>query len=376
MRTDQFIGHWGPKLTRWALRIALAVFALLFVSASVIPAFAQYKRTVLASNQPGAPNTDKTHLLNAWGLVALPSSPWWVNDNASGFSTVYTNTGQQAPLFVTVPPAPGSRAGTLGTPTGIVGNISTNTVDFVISEDGTSGQAIFIFATLDGTISGWNPVVDGISSAGLSHATLVVDRSSLGASYTGLAIATNKKGETRLYAADDSANRRVDVFDGSFHHVKSFDDPQIPKDFTPYGIQTIDGEIWVTYTALNNAPGGFVDVFDLDGHLIRHFGRRDAPFNSPWGIALAPANFGPLSHAILISNNVPVDGRVNAFDRHTGEFLGPLRDDEGKPIEIDQLWGIAFGLGGSSNGATNQLFFTAGPSNYADGRFGVIALAH
>lgn len=377
MRTDQFVGDLGPKLTRCAPRIAFAVFALLFVLASVMPTFAQYKSTVLVSNQPGvAANTDTTHLLNAWGFVALPTSPWWVSDNASGFSTLYANTGKQVPLFVVVPPAPGSRAGTLGTPTGIVGNISTHSADFVVSEDGNSGQAIFIFATLDGTISGWNPAVDGVSSAGLSHTTIVVDRSPLGASYSGLAIATNKKGETFLYAADDSNNRRVDMFDGGFHLVKSFDDRKIPADFAPYGIQAIDGEIWVTYTALTNAPGGFVDVFDLDGHLIRRFGGRDAPFNSPWGLALAPANFGPMSNAILISNNVPVTGEVNAFDRHSGKFLGPLRDEKGKPIEIDQLWGIHFGLGGASNGATNQLFFTAGTNNYADGRFGVITFAH
>jgi hypothetical protein len=119
------------------------LFALIITTAS-----AQYLRTDLVSNQPGvAPFTD-SHLVNAWGLVALPTSPWWVSDNGTGFSTLYNGTGQQIPLFVTVPPAPSQPAGTLGTPTGIVGNISTNATDFTVTENGMSTRSIFIFATL------------------------------------------------------------------------------------------------------------------------------------------------------------------------------------------------------------------------------------
>jgi uncharacterized protein (TIGR03118 family) len=344
----------------------------LLTAVIVTTASAQYKRTDLASNQTGVAPTTDARLVNGWGLVALPASPYWVSDNGTGFSTLYTGTGQQIPLFVAVPPAPDKPAGTLGTPTGTVGNISTNTSDFTVTENGMSGQSRFIFASLDGTISGWSPTVDG--ATGNSHATLAADRSSAGAVYTGLAIATNQEGKTYLYAADGGPNARVDIFDGTFSLVKSFSDPSIPKSFTPYGIQTINGHIWVTFTALNKAQGGFVDVFDTDGNLVKHFASH-GPLHSPWGIAQAPADFGPLSNAILISNNTS-RGQINAFNPKTGQFLGALRDAKGKVIEIDNIWALQFGQDapGNANGAHNQLFFTAGPNNYANGLFGVIAV--
>jgi uncharacterized protein (TIGR03118 family) len=345
---------------------------LVLVALTITTASAQYKRTDLVSNQSGVAPTTDPHLVNGWGLVALPTSPFWVSDNGTGFSTLYTGSGQQVHLFVTVPPAPAEPAGTLGTPTGIVGNISPNATDFTVTENGTSGQSRFIFATLDGTISGWNPVVGGVSPTGDSHATIVVDQSSAGAVYTGLAIATNQEGQTFLYAADGGPNRRVDMFDGTFNLVKSFDDPAIPKNFTPYGIQTINGRIWVTFTALNKAQGGFVDVFDTEGNLAKHFAVH-GPLHSPWGIALAPADFGPMSNAILISNNIS-RGRINAFDPKTGQFLGPVRDANSKVIEVDNIWALQFGQDGGPNGAHNQLFFTAGPNNYANGLFGVITV--
>jgi uncharacterized protein (TIGR03118 family) len=341
---------------------------LVLIALTTITASAQYKRTDLVSNQPGvAPATDP-HLVNGWGLVALRTSPYWVSDNVTGFSTLYSAAGQQVPLFVTIPPAPAEPAGTLGTPTGIVGNISTNATDFTITENGVSRPSVFIFATLDGTISGWNPAIGG--GTGNSHATLAADRSDVGAVYTGLAIATNQVGQTFLYAADGGPNRRVDMFDGTFKPVKSFDDPAIPKNFTPYGIQTVNGQIWVTFTALNKAQSGFVDVFDTEGNLVKHFAVR-GPLHSPWGIALAPADFGPMSNAILISNNTS-KGQINAFNPQTGQFLGPLRDANGKVIEIDNIWALQFGQDSSANGAHNQLFFTAGPNSYANGLFGVI----
>jgi len=343
---------------------------LVLVALTITTASAQYQRTDLVSNQPGvAPNTDP-HLVNAWGLVALPTSPWWVSDNGTGFSTLYNGAGQQVQLFVTIPPAPGSPAGTLGTPTGIVGNISTNPTDFTITENGVSARSVFIFATLDGTISGWNPAIGG--AMGDSHATLAANRSNVGAVYTGLAIATNQQGQTFLYAADGGPNRRIDMFDGTFTPVKSFDDPAIPRGFTPYGIQTINGNVWVTFTALNKAQGGFVDVFDTEGNLVKHFAVH-GPLHSPWGIALAPADFGPMSNAILISNNIS-RGRINAFNPGTGQFLGPLRDANGKVIEVDNIWALEFGQDGGPNGAHNQLFFTAGPDSYANGLFGVITV--
>jgi uncharacterized protein (TIGR03118 family) len=356
------------KLARSIFGGSLAAAAALCCSMLIPSAHAQYQRTDLVSNQAGVAPLQDQHLVNGWGLVSLATSPFWVSDNGTGFSTLYTAAGAQVPLVVAVPPAPSSPAGTLGTPTGVVGNISPNPSDFTVTGNGVSGQALFIFATLDGTISAWSPTVAA------NHSTITADRSGVGAMYTGLAIAVNDSKEAFLYAADDSENRRVDMFDSSFNLVRSFDDPEIPRDFAPYGIQAIHGQIWVTYTALNKAQSGFVDVFDTAGNLVKHFAVH-GPLHSPWGVALAPANFGPMSNAILISNNTP-KGQINAFNPETGEFLGALRDASGKAIEIDNVWALQFGQGAAANGPTNQLFFTAGPNAYANGLFGTITVGN
>jgi uncharacterized protein (TIGR03118 family) len=355
------------KLARFSISGSLAVAAALSCSMLIPAAHAQYQRTDLVSNQAGVAPLQDQHLVNGWGLVSLATSPFWVSDNGTGLSTLYTGAGAQVSLVVTVPPAPSSPAGSLGMPTGVVGNISPNPTDFTVSGNGRSGAALFIFATFDGTISAWNPTVAATQS------TITADRSNVGAVYTGLAIAVNESKQAFLYAADDSPNRRVDMFDSSFNFVKSFDDPEIPRDFAPYGIQAINGQIWVTYTALNKAQSGFVDVFDTAGNLVKHLA-VNGPLHSPWGVALAPSNFGPMSNAILISNNTP-KGQINAFNPKTGEFLGALRDASGKAIEIDNVWALQFGQGAAANGATNQLFFTAGPNAYANGLFGTITIA-
>ncbi len=172
------------------------------------------------------------HLVNGWGLVSLPTSPYWVSDNGTGFSTLYTGAGAQSQLFVTVPPAPSAPAGKLGTPTGVVGNISPINTDFTFKVGSNSAPAVFMFATADGTIVAWNPGVDPIDpTSHISVATTAADRSDVGAVYTGLAIAVDQSKKTFLYAADDGPNRRVDMFDSSFNFVKSFSDPEIPENF-------------------------------------------------------------------------------------------------------------------------------------------------
>ena len=363
--------------------IRIVPVAALAMIASLAPAsFGQYVRTDLASNKAGTtPSTDQQHLINSWGLTALPTSPFWLSDNGSGFSTLYSGTGVQNRLFVTIPPAPGSPAGTLGTPTGTVGNTGLNKTDFVVTENGKSAKSLFIFATLDGTISAWNPGVDGVTpdpATGnlLSHTTVMAPGPHANTSYTGLAIATNDKGETFLFAADGGPNRDIDVFSSDFSYKTSLSDPAIPKEFTTYGIQAIDGQIWVTFTPLNKALGGFVDVFGFSDNsasgftLLRH-NALHGPLHSPWGIAKAPADFGPMSGAILISNNT-AKGQILAFNPESGQFLGELRDANGKAIEVDGIWALQFGQDGGPNGAHNQLFFTGGPNNYADGIFGMI----
>ena len=356
----------------------LAVLAL----AAVFPCltFAQYTRTDLVTNSGTGGTASDAHLVNAWGLVSTSTSPYWVSDNATGLSTLYaiSNTnGVVAATTLGLVVAVPSVSGGQGTPTGIVAPETPSTVTaFAVTNTEThvSKSSIFIFSTQDGTIKGWNPLVGG------TNATLGADRSSAGATYTGLAIA-HINGQPFLYAADDGANRRIDVFDSNFKLANeqlspdAFVDPKIPQKFAPYGIQTVTDvqgvqTIWVTYTALDKAQSGFVDSFTPSGVLISHFALR-GPLHSPWGVALAPADFGPMSNAILITNNTS-RGRINAFDPKSGAFLGPLRDASGKAIEIDDIWAIQFGQGGGANGNPNQLFFTAGNNNYGNGTFGVI----
>lgn len=376
---------------RFAMKL-LAVFALGVLFPGLT--FAQYTRTDLVTDSGTGSTVQDAHLINGWGLVSTTTSPFWVSDNGTGFSTLYSISNKSGltvtpvGLVVSVP----STAGGPGTPTGIVApetpkGVTAFTVSGVnpITGKQASGNSAFIFATLDGTIRGWNPAV------GVTNATLAADRSSVGAAYTGLAIATNN-GQKFLYAADDGPNRRVDVFDSNFSLVDpsnnavgfspgAFTDPNIPQKFAPYGIQTITAAdntqtIWVTYTALDKAQSGFVDSFTPAGVLLSHFA-LSGPLHSPWGVALAPPDFGPMSNALLITNNTP-RGRINAFDPKTGAFLGPLRDTSGKPIEIDDVWAIQFGQGSAagSNGNPNQLFFTAGNNNYGSGTFGVITLGN
>lgn len=367
----------------------LAVLALAVVFPCLT--FAQYTRTDLVTNSGAGGTVSDFHLVNGWGLVSTGTSPFWVSDNATGFSTLYSisNTAgvvaTPAGLVVSVP----SLSGGPGTPSGIVApETPAGVTAFVISGVNpvsgkqASANSIFIFATLDGSISGWNPAVGGITATGASVANIAADRSSVGATYTGLAIANNA-GQPMLYAADDGPNRRIDVFDSTFTLVNdklapnAFVDPKIPQKFAPYGIQTVtDAQgvqtIWVTYTALDKAQSGFVASFTPAGALISEFALHGT-LHSPWGVALAPADFGPMSGALLITDNT-TRGRINAFDPKSGAFLGPLRDATGKAIEIDDVWAIQFGQGGAagSNGNPNQLFFTAGNNNYGDGTFGVI----
>ncbi len=342
--------------TVWLFAAMIAV--LLSTSAD-----AQYTRTDLVSNQAGVAPIADPNLINGWGLTRSATSPFWVSDNVTGKSTLYsftTSTGVSVvPLVVTIPPTPGNNPP--GTPTGTVFNTVAvaHPTSFVVLANGKSGPARFLFDTMDGTISGWNPSVDA------THAVLAVQQS--GAIYTGLAIASTASGDF-LYAADNGPNSRVDVFDSNFHLVKSFTDPDINGGFAPYGIQNLEGNIWVTFGG-NKSASGFVDEFDTDGNLVKHVA-VNGPLHSPWGLAMAPADFGPFSGALLVANNIP-KGRIDAFDPNTGVFLGVLRDANGKAIEIDQIWAIQFGNGGAA-GAPNQLFFTAGPNNYANGLFGMI----
>jgi uncharacterized protein (TIGR03118 family) len=334
----------------WRTAVAACVgLVLLMVSA---PAQAQYRLTTLVSNQldDRAPNTDPL-LVNPWGLTRSATSPWWVNDNISGWATLYNGTGTPQSLKVLIPTAgngPVSPTGLNGpgTPTGIVFNGSPT--DFEV--DGK--PANFIFATLDGTISAF---AGGVNR---NLAAIKVDNSANKASYTGLAITSNSPGNNFLYAADNT-NNHIDMFDGTYTLLKSFGDPSIPISFSVFGIQDINGQVYVTYAMSNGSADGFVDVFKEDGTLVGTL-IQGVPLNQPWGITLAPSNFGPLSNTLLVSNN-STDGTINAFDPKTGKFVGTIRDQRGEKIIFNQPWAIVFGGGATNNGATNELFVTVGP---------------
>jgi len=304
-------------------------------------------------------------LVNAWGLVASGTSPWWVADNGTDLSTLYNaNTGAKVTLTVSVP----------GAPTGVVFNGGAG---FVVASGTAHGPARFIFATEDGTILGWNPTVAATS------AVIAVDNSANGAVYKGLAIASTTAGD-RLYASNFHAGT-VDVFDASFNPVAGgFTDPNLPAGYAPFGIRSLGGVIYVTY-ALQNAERhddvagqghGFVDAFDLAGNLLRRVASKGR-LNSPWGLAIAPADFGKFSGNLLVGNFG--DGHINAFDLDrsggNGELQqrGQLHGANGQPLTIDGLWAIAFGNGAAA-GPRDALFFTAGPLDEQHGLFGRIVV--
>ncbi|MGH3056021.1 MAG: TIGR03118 family protein, partial [Gaiellaceae bacterium] len=147
--------------------------------------------------------------------------------------------------------------------------------------------------------------------------------------------------------------------------------PSLPKNAVPFGIQDIKGKLLVAYCDASGGPGGVIDVFTEDGTFVKHF-TSGAPLNQPWGMALAPGNFGPLSNTLLVSNNLDVVGDINGFDIRTGKFVGTVSTPDGKPILIDQIWGIEFGGGTAANGKKNNLYWAAGPVGNVDGAFGVI----
>jgi uncharacterized protein (TIGR03118 family) len=328
-----------------------------------------FVQTNLDSNIAGRAKVPDPNLANGWGLAFAPGSPFWVNDNHSGVSTLYSGDGTIVPLVVTIPPPMGSQSGFVSSPTGMIWN---QTSGFLVP--GSTFAAAFIFDTEDGTISAWNINVNPTT------AVLAVDNSPSGAVYKGLAFGTNINGN-HIYATNFHAGT-IEVFDNKFAPATTdgkFVDRHVPAGFAPFGIQNIDGDLWVTYAKQDadkhddvGGPGaGFVDVFDTDGHLLRRFAERGA-LNSPWGLARAPYGFGQFSGDILVGNFK--DGRINAFDSH-GNFRGALRRPNGHPVSIDGLWALEFGGGAKSS--PESLYFTAGPDDETNGVFGVInAIPH
>jgi uncharacterized protein (TIGR03118 family) len=317
----------------------------------------------------GAFHTD-SNLLNPWGIAAFDSGPFWISDNHAGASTLYQSFGQAVPLVVNIP-APGGASP--GSPTGIVFNPNTRTkpLEFVVTGNGKSGPSVFIFATEDGAIVGWNPSVDR------QNGVIAFDNSASGAVYKGLALASYG-GHGYLYGANFNSGW-VDMLDENFHWVNSFTDPGVPAGFAPFGIQKIYDHLYVTYAKQDifkhddvSGPGnGYVSVFNLDGTFNKRL-ITGGFLNSPWGLALAPQSWGASNGygALLVGNFG--DGKINAFGFTDGHHLGQVKDYYGNPLVINGLWGLMFGNGRAAGVLDNWLYFTAGPGGEAHGLFGAL----
>jgi uncharacterized protein (TIGR03118 family) len=303
------------------------------------------------------------NLVNPWGLDASPTGEWWVANEGTGTSTLYkTSTSPVTLDSLVVSNPPGSTASAQGTPTGTVYN--TSGTGFDVTENGKTGSSVFLFDTVDGTISGWSPSVDSTNA--------IIGATNPGAIYTGLAMATDHHGETLLYAAD-FAKGTIDVYDQNFQSVTNlrgnFTDSQLPAGFSPFNIQAINNRLYVEYApaadvlAGTAAPGeGAVDVYNADGQLQQRLVLSgDAHINQPWAIAMAPSDFGTFSRDLVVGNFG--DGTIDAFNPKNGHFVGELKNAKGRPIAITHLWGLAFGNGGAA-GPKNTLYFTAGLTSH------------
>jgi uncharacterized protein (TIGR03118 family) len=316
----------------------------------------------LASNVPGLAAVTDVNLVNPWGMSFSPTGPFWFADNGRGVSDLLDGRGQPEPLVVAVP----SPTDWGSTPTGTVFNGGPG---FAISEDGITAPSRFLFAAEDGSISGWTTLVDP------THALVAVDNA--GAVYKGLTIAGDGA-KSFLYAADFSRGT-IDVFNQDFKqvtHPGAFVDPNLPRGYAPFNVQNIDGKLFVAYaradsTWRDDVPGpghGFVDVYATDGTLLSRLA-SEGTLNSPWGLALAPSDFGRFAGDLLVGNNG--DGRISAFNPATGAYLGELTAADGNAIAIPGLWGLSFG-NGHAGGDASTLFFSAGVNAEQDGLFGAI----
>jgi uncharacterized protein (TIGR03118 family) len=378
-------------LTKGATQASILVGSIL--GTVVAGAAAGFIETDLVANK--SPLTDvngivhtapvDANLVNPWGVTTSATSPFWVADNNAGVSTLYNTTGVRQALVVSIP-APGDPLGNGGTPTGTVFNIAQSQNAFQISgvtADGTTpitAPAVFLFATEDGTILGWNPSVNpkGDAKPRSTHAIIAVDHSPSGAVYKGLAIAADALGLTRLYATNFRAGT-VEVFAASFSPATpsgGFTDPRLPKGYAPFNIFPIGSGLVVTYAVQNaekhddvaGMSHGIVNTFDLNGQSFQRLVQH-GQLNSPWGVAVAPGSFGTFAGSLLIGNFG--NGHINAYNATTGEFIDKIRDPNGQAIVIDGLWSLRVGNGGNG-GDPKAVYFTAGPNGEQDGLFGSI----
>jgi uncharacterized protein (TIGR03118 family) len=344
-----------PRLAKAACAIALAVAPALALADSFATSFTQ---TNLVSDIPGLAVTTDPNLKNPWGVSFSATSPFWVSNQVTGVATLYNGNGIQTALIVSIPDSSTP-------PSGPTGQVFNNSTGFAINK---GAAATFIFDTLNGTIAAWN---------GAQGTTAVTQATSPGAVFTGLAQGSTG-GSTFLYAANSGSGANVQVFDSSWNNVTAttfagkFTDSGLPAGIVPFNVQNIGGNIYVTYANLGPGgapmPGGVVDEYDANGNLIGRIA-TNGPLAAPWGIVLAPSNFGAFSNDLLIGNFG--DGEIDIYNPLTDAFLGTLDGPNGQPIVNNFLWALETRTGGTGNN-TNAVYFTAGIHGQQDGLFGVI----
>jgi uncharacterized protein (TIGR03118 family) len=333
--------------------VATGIAATIVVLSLPLRGADAYVVTRLTADPGSAAFAHDVALVNAWGLAASPTGPWWTANEARGVSSLLAADGRKQALSVRVD----------GGPTGIVFNGGRG---FLVHGGGAAGPARFIYACEDGAIRGWSPVVPH----GWSKRAVVAVEGAKGAIFRGLAIAKLRDGSQRLYATDFH-NGHVEMFDEHWRRIVrrgAFVDHAVPAWYAPFGIQAIGRRVFVTYASPapvngNDSPtGGYVDEFDLDGRLVGRVGAM-GPLAEPWGVALAPHGFGRFGAHLLVANFG--SGRVNAYARRSGRwsFAGQLPGRGGRPLTVVGLWGIAFGNGGMA-GPEDTLFFAAGPHRW------------
>jgi len=313
------------------------------------------------------------NLVNPWGVSYSPTSPFWISDNATGLTSIDSLLADNITLNVipAVTIAPASASDESSTPTGQVFNSFASSGAFTLMN---GKPATFLFATEDGTISGWNGGTESIIAVNESINPADGSESlGLGAVYKGLAIAQTDDGPM-LYAAN-FRHGTVDMFDQNFDQVKSFADPDVPADFAPFNVQVLGDKLFVTFAMQDDQKhddvagkgNGFVDEFDLEGHLL-HRVASGGPLDSPWGLAIAPDSFGKVAGDLLVGNFG--SGTIDAFDlHHHDKFVGELTDQSGHPIVIPDLWELIPGNDGSA-GNSDTIYFTAGLQDEMQGLFG------
>jgi uncharacterized protein (TIGR03118 family) len=356
------------------------------VSPTVPAAAGGFADTALVSDSSAVvatANKIDANLQNPWGIAVAPGLPFWISDNNSNVSTLYSGIGAVETQTITGSAnigisIPASAGGVQANPTGQVYNGNGG---FLIPTNHGQETALFIFDGEGGTIAAW------AADSGAAAVTAYDDGVANGANhavYKGLALGTIG-GATYLYATD-LHNNKVDVFDTNFSKPAAmqgkFVDPNIPAGFVPFGIAALNGNLYVTFAKQDAAMHdettgaglGYVDIFDSSGNLISQFASAGS-LNAPWGIAIAPAGFGSLQGDVLIGNFG--DGTINIFSPNgtaLANFEGPLMSSSGQPIAFPGLWSLVFGNGDADKPLTT-LFYTAGFADQTDGVFGGIAVA-